>query len=423
MTSRERVIAAINHQQPDRIPVDFGSATVSGINISVMDDLRRYLKLPEKTARLFCPFQMLAYVDENVRKMLGVDIIGVFNPYNKFGLKNDEFKPFKLFNGKTVEISKGFAYTTDEQGNLYAYPQGDTSVPPSAKMPKNGCYFDNLVRNDDYDEDTSVGREDFKNTFSVFSEEVMRDMERQVEDYYNNTDYAITIQFGQGSLGEPSILPGPSEKHPHGLRDFSEWLMAMYTNREYILDVCGYQTEIAMKNLVQYKEAFGDKINIIQLSATDFGTQNGLFISPQMYRELYMPCLKQMTEWIHKNTSWKVFFHTCGSVVDLMEDLIETGCDIVNPVQCSAKGMDPQMLKDRFGDRIVFHGGGVNTQETLPFGTPEEVEAEVHKRLEIFGKNGGYIFNTIHNIQYGTPVENIVRMFDTVRRFNDTHRW
>lgn len=423
MTSRERVIASINHQQPDRIPVDFCSATVSGINISVMDDLRKAMGLPEKTARIFCPFQMLAYMEEDMRQMLGIDIVGVFNPYNKFGLKNDEFKPYKLPNGKIVEICKDFAFTTDEKGNTYAYPQGDTSVPPSAKMPANGFYFDNIVRNNDYDEDTSDGSKDFRNTFTVYSDEVIRDMERQVDNYYRNTDYAITVQFGQGSFGEPSILPGPSEKFPTGLRDFSEWLLALYTNKEYIHDAYAYQTEIALKNLEKYKQAFGDRIQIIQLSATDFGTQNGLFMSPALFREMYMPYLKTLNNWIHENTNWKVFYHTCGSIMDLMDDIIESGCDIVNPVQCSAKNMDPVQLKEKYGDRVVFHGGGINTQKTLPFGTEEEVEAEVFKRLEIFGKNGGYIFNTIHNIQYGTPVENVMKLFETVNRFNSTYKW
>jgi uroporphyrinogen-III decarboxylase len=419
MTSRERVIASINHQTPDKIPIDFCSATVTGINVSVMDDLRRILKLPEKTVKIFCPFQMLAYMEDDMRELLKIDIAGVVNPYNKFGVKNDAFKPFALFNGKAAEISKHLAYTQDSEGNIYAYPQGDITVKPSAKMPYKGYYFDNIVREECYNEDELDAREDFKNTFAEFRDEVIRDMEEQAGNLYNNTNYAITTQFGQGSLGEPSILPGPAEKFPKGIRKFDDWLMALYIHRGYIEEAYGYQTEVALKNLEKYRQAFGNKIQIIQLSATDFGTQNGLFFSREIYKELYQPYLKRMIDWIHKNTQWKVFFHTCGSIIELMEDLIDTGVDIVNPVQCSAKDMDPRILKNRFGDRIVFHGAGINTQKTLPFGTPEEVEAEVCERLRIFGKNGGYIFCSIHNIQYGSPAENVLRLFQAVHKFNN----
>ncbi|MEG0310471.1 MAG: uroporphyrinogen decarboxylase family protein [Eubacterium sp.] len=417
MNSRERVIATLNHKTPDKIPVDFCSGTVSGINVSVMDDLRKRLGLPEKTVKIFCPFQMLAYMEEDMRELLHIDMAGVYSPYNKFGLKNDSFKPFTLFNGKVTDIAESFQYTKDSEGNIYAYPKGDLNAQASAKMPNNGYYFDNINR-ETYDEDDLDGRRDFKNTFTIFSDEVMRDMEEQTQNLYTNTTYGISAQFGQGSFGEPSILPGPAEETPMGIRKFDDWLMALYTEKEYVKDAYGYQTEIALKNLKQYKEALGNKINIIQLSATDFGTQNGQFFSNEIFREMYMPYLKELNDWIHQNTEWKVFYHTCGSIINLMDDLIESGMDIVNPVQCSAEGMDPTVLKERFGDRVVFHGGGINTQKTLPFGTPEEVYAETTERLNILGKGGGYIFNTIHNIQYGSPMENVVSLFKAVSDFN-----
>ena len=153
------------------------------------------------------------------------------------------------------------------------------------------------------------------------------------------------------------------------------------------------------------------------MSGTDFGMQTSSFISPKSYRELYMPFHKQVNGWIHKHTPWKTFIHTCGSVWNLIESFIEAGFDIMNPVQCSAARMDPQALKDVFGDRITFWGGAVDTQRTLPFGTPGDVRREVRKRIQAFGPGGGFIFNAIHNVQPQTPVENLLAMVDTLREY------
>ena len=136
------------------------------------------------------------------------------------------------------------------------------------------------------------------------------------------------------------------------------------------------------------------------------------------FRELWLPYYKQLNDWIHAHTAWKAFKHSCGAVERFFESFIDAGFDIVNPVQCSARGMEPEQLKAKYGDRLVFWGGGVDTQKTLPFGTPAEVREQVLRRCEIFAPGGGFVFNAIHNIQAGTPVANIVAMFDAVREFN-----
>jgi uroporphyrinogen-III decarboxylase len=151
------------------------------------------------------------------------------------------------------------------------------------------------------------------------------------------------------------------------------------------------------------------------ITGTDFGTQNGPFISPASYRRLYQPFHRRVNDWVHEHTTWKTFCHSCGSIVALLPDLIDAGFDILNPVQCSAAGMDPQTLKDTFGERITFWGGGVDTQKTLPFGTPAEVREEVRQRIEVFGRGGGFVFNTVHNVQANTPAENLVALYEAVR--------
>jgi uroporphyrinogen-III decarboxylase len=153
------------------------------------------------------------------------------------------------------------------------------------------------------------------------------------------------------------------------------------------------------------------------MTGTDFGMQTGPFISPDTYRDLFKPFHRQVNDWIHKRTGWKTFIHSCGSVRALMDDFIDAGFDILNPVQCSAADMDPAGLKREYGDRIVFWGGGVDTQKTLPFGAPDEVRDEVRRRIETFSPGGGFVFNTIHNVQANTPKENLVALYEAVRDF------
>lgn len=198
-----------------------------------------------------------------------------------------------------------------------------------------------------------------------------------------------------------------------------DWLAAHVLYQEYILELFEMQSEFMIKNLEIYKQAVGDRIQVIWVSGTDFGTQNGPFFSPSIYRKLYKPFNKKVNDWIHKNTNWKAFYHTCGSVAALLDDFVEAGIDILNPVQCSAAGMDPRILKEKYGEKLVFWGGGVDTQQILPFGSPEEVYAQVKERLDIFAPGGGYVFNTIHNIVGGVPVENIMAMYDAVKKYND----
>jgi uroporphyrinogen-III decarboxylase len=168
-------------------------------------------------------------------------------------------------------------------------------------------------------------------------------------------------------------------------------------------------------NLEKIRDVVGDKVTAAFITGTDFGTQGGPFISCQSYRKLYQPFHRRINDWVHEHTSWKTFIHSCGSVVDLLPDIVDAGFDILNPVQCSAAGMDPQTLKDRFGENLTFWGGGVDTQKTLPFGTPDEIRAEVIDRIKTFGRNGGFVFNTVHNVQARTPQENLVALYGAVR--------
>jgi hypothetical protein len=313
-------------------------------------------------------------------------------------------------------MSGGFEFTVDENGDTLAYPQGDRTVPPSLRLPKGGNFFDNIDRAPEWDENDLDARRDFEHLYSVLSDEDARHLEAQSIRLYEDTDYAVIMNFGGGGYGDAAIIPGPWEKHPRGIRKLEDWYVAHLLYPDYIKELFEMQTETALKNLEIIRQAAGERVHVINISGTDFGSQNGEIISPDQYREFYKPCHKTLNDWVHQHTGWKTHYHCCGSIVNLLDDFVDAGVDVLNPVQCSAKGMDPKFLKEKYGDKLVFWGGGVDTQKTLPFGTPGEVRREVRERIETFSPGGGFVFNTIHNIVAGTPIENVIALFEELNR-------
>lgn len=418
MNSRERVKMTLNHQQPDRVPVDLGATAITGIAAGALDNLRKALGLENQRVKVHEPFQILGMVEEDIINALKIDVVGLWGRETMFGYNNDSWKNWRTPQGIDVKIGKGFVTSKDEYGNTYVYPGGDLSVPPSAKLPKGGYYFDSITRQEEIDEDNMNGREDFKEQFKIFSEEDLKYYQKNAESLYKNTQYGIIANFGGAGIGDLAHIPGPGLKKTPGIRKVDEWYMAHLLYPSYIHEVYSYQIEVALENLKLLKQAVGNKIEAIYISGTDFGTQRCEFMAPDMFREFYKPYYKRVNDWVHQNTEWKTFYHSCGSIVNLMDDFVNMGVDILNPVQCSANGMDAKFLKDKYGDKLVFWGGGIDTQKTLPFGAVDEIKAQVKERLEIFSKNGGYIFNPIHNIQAPTPVENVIAMFDALKEYN-----
>lgn len=418
MTSRERIQATINHQQPDKVPVDLGATGQTGMSASTMYRLRKALGLEEHPIKITETLQMLGQVDKDLMDWVGADVIGLNNPVNLFGVPDGPQKLFHMPDGTPTLVSQRNAFEKRADGSTLIYPQGNSSVPASGVMPAGGYFFDNIDRAEDFDEDNLTPLEDFKDDFGVLSEETAEYLSKQSKRLYEETDYGIIGNLGGASLGDCGVLPGPQLLHPQGIRRLEDWMMAHILYPEYIEEVFELQTQTMLKNLEIYRQAVGDRIQIVWISGTDFGTQNGEFINPKTFRQLYKPYYKRINDWVHQNTSWKTFYHCCGSVVNLLDDFVEMGLDILNPVQISAKGMDPKMLKEKYGDKLVFWGGGVDTQKTLPFGTPQQVRQQVMERLEILSKDGGYVFNPIHNVVGGTPVENLIEMYQAVKEFN-----
>jgi hypothetical protein len=282
-------------------------------------------------------------------------------------------------------------------------------------MPRGGFYFDVIVRQPPIEED-KLKVEDNVEEFSLISDAELEHFRREGERLYTETDKAIILSLGALALGNISRVPGPGLKHPKGIRDVEEWYVSLSTRREFIYRVFEAQTEINLANLKKIQQAVGNRVTVAFLTGTDFGAQNGPFISPKTYREMFLPFHKQINDWVHQHTSWKTFIHSCGSVFDLIEDFIAAGFDILNPVQSSAAKMDPLELKKKFGDRMTFWGGGVDTQRTLPFGSPDEVRGEVRKRLKLLGPTGGFVFAAVHNIQALVPEANVLAMYETAQK-------
>ena len=417
MTSKERLLATINHREPDRVCVDFGATPVTGIHVSVINKLwQRMFGQHDYRVKVIEPYQMLGEIDPGLRDGLGIDVIGIPGRKSLIGTDEDgPWKPFRMFDGTEVMIHHNLNFTIDPvKGDLLGYPEGDMSVGPSVRMPNGGYFFDTIIRQDPID-DSNLNPDDNTEEFKLFTEEDInyyRNKKRWID---RNSDYGSLVVVPGTAFGDIALVPAPFMKHPKGIRDIQEWYISPLIRRDYVLSVFEKQCEIGLQNIDTLAEILGDSVQVAMVSGTDFGTQSTTFISPETYRDVFKPFHIAINKRIHEKTNWKTFIHSCGAVRDLIPEFIEAGFDILNPVQISAVGMDPRELKKEFGKDIVFWGGGVDTQKTLPYGTPEEVYREVREMVDILGPGGGFVFNTVHNIQGNVPVENVEAMFRALK--------
>lgn len=416
MTSRERVALALAHKEGDRIPLDLGGSPTTGMQANAVYILRQALELdpPGTPVKVIEPFQILGEIKPDLMEALGVDVVPLPSPRGFFGFENKNWKEWKLFDGTPVLVPDAFNTDPSPDGSILIYPEGDKSVPASARMPKDGYYFDAIIRQPPIDE-AKLNPEDNMEEFGPISDYALAYYAREIDRLWNGTDKAIFGTFGGTGFGDIALVPAPWMKHPKGIRDVAEWYMSTVARRDYIYKVFERQCEIGIANLEKIHKIVGDRVSVVFVTGTDFGAQHGSFISPKSYRDLFKPFHVEVNNWIHKNTKWKTFIHSCGSVWNLYEDFIDAGFDIHNPVQCSAAGMEPCRLKKTHGEKIVFWGGGVDTQRTLPFGTPDEVSAEVQERIRTFGPGGGFVFNTTHNVQARVPTANLLALYKTVK--------
>ncbi len=420
MTSRERIAAALSHRPSDILPCDFGGGFQTGMAVSLVYQLRQRLGLdpPGTPVKVVEVYQMLGEIKPDLQDWIGSDTVPLFGTGTMFGYPAVDFKEWRLADGTPVLVPVDFNTAAAENGDLFQYPGGDRTVPASGRMPAGGHFFDAVIRQEPRDED----RLDFRDNIEEFGPVPDAEIEHlrlSADRLFAETERALFCSFGGLTFGDIALVPGVSLKKPRGIRDIEEWYVSLVTRPEYVKKIFAFQTEAAIENLKKLHRAVGEKISVIQTNGTDFGTQNGPFCSPARFRDLFLPYQRKVNGWIHAQTGWKTFMHCCGGIEPLLPEIVEAGFDILNPVQCSAAGMDPSGLKKKFGGRLVFWGGGIDTQRTLPFGTPDEVRKEAAERIRIFSAGGGYVFNAIHNIVAGTPLDNLLALFETVRKFRE----
>lgn len=418
MDSRKRILTTLEHKQPDKLPVDFGSSPTTGIHVSIVYKLRQYYGLDDlgTPIKAIEPYQMLGEVKDDLKEVIGVDIAILEGKTTFFGFGKGNWKEWKLDDGTPVLVPGLFNTEKNDDESIYQYAEGDKNYPPSAEMPAKSFFFDAIIRQKPIVEE-KLNSEDNLEEFNLLNDKDLIYLKETVLNLKRDNNYAVMGIVANSGFGDIAFMPGPMLKNPKGIRDIAEWYISTLTRKEYIKEVFGGQLEIALENYNRVNQTIGEMIDVIYVSGTDFGMQQGLFISLDAYRELYKPFHKKVNNWIHQNTSWKTFMHNCGGIFDLIPDLIEAEFDILNPVQISAQGMNPVKLKKEFGDYITFWGGGIDTQKTLALGTPQQVKEQVKKMIEIFAPGGGFVFNTVHNIQANVPLENIVAMIKAIKEY------
>jgi len=419
MNSRERIIKAVEHKATDKLPVDFGGGLTTSIHVSTVYKLRQYYGLdkPGTPVKIIEPFMCVGETKDDLREIFCSDVKILHGSRAIFfDFPNDNWKEWKMFDGTPVLVPELFNTKPNPDGSIFLYPQGDETAKPSAKMPKNGYYFDAIIRQENVDFD-KLNPEDNKEEFGIISDSEIDFLKSQAESIFNDTEYAVFSNAVFSSFGDIAAVPGMSMKNPKGIRDVADWYIATAKYKDYVKEVFDYQCTLAIENYKKIFKVIGNKVNLTFIMGTDFGTQTGLFISVESFRDLYKPFIKRVTSWIHDNTEWKTLVHSCGSVYELIPDFIDCGYDIYNPVQISAANMEPEKLKKEFGKYITFWGGAVDNQNVLPFGTPEAVKQQVRKNIEIFSKDSGYVFANIHNMQANIPIKNITAMIEVIHEY------
>jgi uroporphyrinogen decarboxylase len=401
MNSRERILAAIAHQETDRVPLDIGGTRVTSIHPAPYGVLCRHLGMEELLPpQMMDMWQMLVWVDRGMADALGADCLPVPRLVMEFGLRLDSYRPWNLpewtarGENMLVRMPANFQPEKQQDGSLLLYHCGE----PAACMVPGSYYFDATIEASMRIEPPLLN----EIILEDFSEEELKWRRTWAETLRRETDRFLIGDFG-ANLGR--------------FGSYQEWLYHIAANPEFTLGWYEKKTAWLLKNVKRYYHAVQNNIDGIYLME-DFGTQNSMLVSPDMWRKMIKPFYKRLFSWIKDHTEWKIFFHSCGAVRPIIPDLIELGVDMLNPIQSSALGMEPSGLKRDFGDQITFWGAGVETQDVFPHGSAEEVRQQVRERLGIFRPGGGYVFGAGHNIQCDIPAENLIAFFEAYREFS-----
>jgi hypothetical protein len=408
MTSRERVERTVRFQEPDRVPIDLGGMKASGIAAATYGRVAARLGA-KGPVRIQDARFMTADVGEEVRRRFRVDVVPVDLSILSSAVRpGGEWVPRRIFDGTDVLFPPGTRLREEADG---AWTLLDSRGSPTTfRMPKGGYYFDDIS----FNRGAGIDPARFLPQSDI-PEESLRLLGGYAERMHQTTDYALLgWGFGVCFMGL-SLITDRSNNVTQGMPD--EWMMMLMTEKDTCHDLMDRSVEATISCLKLVKQAVGERCFAWGIASDDSGTQRCEFISPDLWAEMIKPHYAKLCAWIHANTGWKTFLHSCGSVAKLIPHWIEAGVDILNPVQTSAGGMDPRTLKDLYGRKLVFWGGGCDTQKVLPTATPEGVREHVRERMRIFAPGGGFVFTQVHNVQAKVPPENVEAMLDAAYEF------
>ncbi len=412
MNSRERILAAINHKQPDRVPIDLGATPSSGISVVAYQNLIKYLGKTHLKTHAYDVIQEVAQPEMELLDHFNVDVIDIGRHFNT---GENYWKEMELITGhKALYPNWLKAERLPDDSNIIYGSSGEII----GRMPLGATFFDQTIfpylngypnnyENLSYDMKRVIwGGVGFTPWDWSDEKDFWKMLREKTIDLKKSTDKALLLGIGCNLFEWGTFI--------RRMDNFLMDLLADPLNVHSFLDAL---MESHMSGLKKTIDAVGDLVDIIKFG-DDLGMTNGPFMSVEMYQEFFKPRHKMLTDYVKKNSEAHTMLHCCGGVYELIPELIEAGFEILNPVQINAVNMEPDRLKNEFGKDIVFWGGGCDTKSILNNATPQQVREHVKRNLEIFSVGGGYIFNTVHNIMPDVPPENIVAMFDAVNDFN-----
>ena len=410
MTSRERVLAAIEHREPDGLPVDMGATPSSGISAIAYSNLKKHLGLGGQI-RVYDVVQQLAQPEDTILDRFGIDALDIGRTFNA---RTEDWYDFVLPQGVTVQFPAWFRPRQQPDGAWDVVDKEGTRI---AAMPFGANFFDQTCfpYKDGYPAD-------YKDLPHQMGKVLWSALVHSPWDHASEPDFwqhlrQRTIALRQ-STDRALVVVAGCNLFEWGtfLRRMDNFLMDLatdHTNIERLLDAL---MEQHLQTLEKVCEAVGDVADILRFG-DDLGTDMGPFMAPKTYQKLFKPRHAQLTDYVHKHSKMKTYLHSCGSIYKLLPDLIEAGYDVINPVQITSRNMEPERLKAEFGKDIAFWGGGADTRHILNHATAEQVKDHVRKNIEILSPGGGFVFNTVHNILSDVPPQNVVAMFETIDEY------
>lgn len=411
MNSRELVLASINHQEINKVPVDLGSTPSSGISAIAYKNLTQYLGMPDSKTKIYDVVQQLAQPEQAIIDHFKIDVIDIGRAFND---QETDWVPTLLADGATAYYPKWFKPELQSDGSYIARNNQGQII---AKMPKGATFFDQVVfpyidgfPNNYNNIDESMNQVLWQSlVHSPWDHsndpEFWKKLREKAIYLKENTDKALMIVCGCNLFEWGTFL-----------RRIDNFLMDIYTDQEEVEKLLDVMLEKHLATLEKVCQSVGDVVDILRFG-DDLGMDSAPFMSPDKYREIFKPRHKMLCEYVHKHSGMKTFLHSCGSIHALMPDLIEAGYDVINPVQTNVYHMEAERLKKEFGKDITFWGGGINTRTILNRGTIQQVKDDVRRNIETLLPGGGFVFNPIHNIMPDVPPQNIVAMFEAIDEY------